>query len=93
MSRLWNDEKIEFGEITDRLNILYLSIKVDNLVKVNELFPGENITYVANITGLDPEICSDTSTDKTSDTTSDTISDKTSDTTSNSTSNSNHKKF
>ena len=36
-------EEIEFGEVTDRINILYTSIKADNLVKANKLFPGENV--------------------------------------------------
>ena len=48
LSRLRNlaDEEIEFGETTDRINILYSSILADNLMKANKLF-GENITTVS----------------------------------------------
>ena len=44
---LMNDRpKIEIGETTDRINILYSSISADNLMKANKLF-GENITTVS----------------------------------------------
>ena len=67
LSRLRNlaDENIEFGEITDRINILYSSIKADNLMKANEIFPGENITNIGDVsTDSDESYSSSNSTYK-----------------------------
>ena len=49
LTRLRNlaDEGIEFGETTDRIDLLYSSIKADNLMKANKLF-GENIVNISS---------------------------------------------
>ena len=49
-----SNSNIQLGEITDRIQIMYATIKANNLLKANTLFPDENILEQSD---LDDMVC------------------------------------
>ena len=47
-----SNSDIQLGEITDRIQILFATIKANNLLKANILFPDENILEQSDLDGM-----------------------------------------
>ena len=47
-----SNSNIQLGEITDRIQIVYATIKANNLLKANTLFPDENILEQSDLDGM-----------------------------------------
>ena len=47
-----SNSNIQLGEITDRIEIMYATIKANNLLKANILFPDENILEQSDLDNI-----------------------------------------